>query len=192
MTNFTGIPALDSSKIMQFNGSNSKEFVGIQELRLTCPIGDRGASLISDGLESNSSLLSLSLVNCNISTAGLGDIFSAVTGDYLHIVTKLTIFCLQIVFKIFLTREWIVEWKAQENRKDSPTWQPLALPIDLPGLFLFVLTFTGEKIEGQETGYDYLNWHTKLDITLQPSASENSRIDKKGIYHRPTAKTNVT
>ena len=80
MANFTEIPALDSSKIMQFNGCSSKEFVGIQELRLTCPIGDRGAGLISDGLESNSSLLSLSLVNCNISTAGLGDIFNAITG----------------------------------------------------------------------------------------------------------------
>ena len=80
MANFTEIPALDSSKIIQFNGCNSKEFVGIQELRLTCPVGDRGASLISDGLQSNSSLLSLSLVNCNISTAGLGDIFNAITG----------------------------------------------------------------------------------------------------------------
>ena len=80
MANFTEIPALDSSRIMQFNGCSSKEFVGIQELRLTCPIGDRGASLISDGLQSNSSLLSLSLVNCNISTAGLGDIFNAITG----------------------------------------------------------------------------------------------------------------
>ena len=86
MANFTEIPALDSSEIIQFNGCNSKEFVGIQELRLTCPIGDRGASLISDGLQSNSSLLSLSLVNCNISTAGLGDIFNAITGTtILHI-----------------------------------------------------------------------------------------------------------
>ena len=106
MTNFTGIPAFDSSKIMQFNGCNySKDFVGIQELRLTCPIGDRGASLISDGLQSNSSLLSLSLVNCNISTAGLGDIFSAITGDYLHVVTKLTIFCLQIFFSKYFQQE---------------------------------------------------------------------------------------
>ena len=104
MTNFPGIPALDSSKIMQFNGCNSKEFVGIQELRLTCPIGDRGASLISDGLESNSSLLSLSLVNCNISTAGLGDIFSAITGDYLHIVTKLTISVYRFFQNIFNKR----------------------------------------------------------------------------------------
>ena len=80
MANFTEIPALDSSEIIQFNGCNSKEFVGIQELRLTCPIGDRGASLISDGLQSNSSLLSLSLVNCNISSAGLGDIFNAIKG----------------------------------------------------------------------------------------------------------------
>ena len=39
MANFTEIPALDSSEIIQFNGCNSKEFVGIQELRLTCPIG---------------------------------------------------------------------------------------------------------------------------------------------------------
>ena len=84
MANFTEIPALDSSEIIQFNGCNSKEFVGIQELRLTCPIGDRGASLISDGLQSNSSLLSLSLVNCNISTAGLGDIFNAVTGTTIY------------------------------------------------------------------------------------------------------------
>ena len=52
MANFTEIPALDSSEIIQFNGCNSKEFVGIQELRLTCPVGDRGASLISDGLQS--------------------------------------------------------------------------------------------------------------------------------------------
>ena len=80
MANFTEIPALDSCKIIQFNGFNSKEFVGIQELRLTCPVGDRGASLISDGLQSNSSLLSLSLVNCNISSAGLGDIFNAIKG----------------------------------------------------------------------------------------------------------------
>ena len=86
MANFTEIPALDSSRIMQFKGCSTKEFVGIQELRLTCPIGDRGASLISDGLQSNSSLLSLSLVNCNISTAGLGDIFNAITGmTILHI-----------------------------------------------------------------------------------------------------------
>ena len=86
MANLTEIPALDSSRIMQFNGCSSKEFVGIQELRLTCPIGDRGASLISDGLQSNNSLLSLSLVNCNISTAGLGDIFNAITGmTILHI-----------------------------------------------------------------------------------------------------------
>lgn len=84
MANFTEIPALDSSRIMQFNGSSSKEFVGIQELRLTCPVGDRGASLISDGLQSNSSLLSLSLVNCNISTAGLGDIFNAITGTTIY------------------------------------------------------------------------------------------------------------
>ncbi|CAH3135711.1 unnamed protein product [Porites lobata] len=80
MANFTEIPSLDSSEIIQFNGCNFKEFVGLQELRLTCPVGDRGASLISDGLQSNSSLLSLSLVNCNISTAGLGDIFNAITG----------------------------------------------------------------------------------------------------------------
>ena len=80
MANFTEIPALDSSEIIQFNGCNFKEFVGIQELRLTCPVGDRGASLISDGLQSNSSLLSLSLVNCNISSAGLGDIFNAIKG----------------------------------------------------------------------------------------------------------------
>ena len=93
MANFTEIPALDSSEIIQFNCCNSKEFVGIQELRLTCPIGDRGASLISDGLQSNSSLLSLSLVNCNISTAGLGDIFHAITGTtiYTYVVTTLTI-----------------------------------------------------------------------------------------------------
>ena len=85
MANFTEIPALDSSEIIQFNGCNSKEFVGIQELRLTCPVGDRGASLISDGLQSNSSLLSLSLVNnLNISTAGLGDIFHAITGRTIY------------------------------------------------------------------------------------------------------------
>ena len=84
MANFTEIPALDSSRIMQFNGYSSKEFVGIQELRLTCPIGGRGASLISDGLQSNNSLLSLSLVNCNISTAGLGDIFNAITGTTIY------------------------------------------------------------------------------------------------------------
>ena len=87
MANFTEIPALDSSEIIQFNGCNSKEFVGIQELRLTCPVGDRGASLISDGLQSNSSLLSLSLVNCNISTAGLGDIFNAITGTTILYIT---------------------------------------------------------------------------------------------------------
>ena len=104
MANFTEIPALDSSKIMQFNGCSSKEFVGIQELRLTCPIGDRGASLISDGLQSNSSLLSLSLVNCNISTAGLGDIFNAITGmtvNFTHHIVTLTVILFTDFFKIF-------------------------------------------------------------------------------------------
>ena len=104
MANLTEIPALDSSKIIQFNGFNSKEFVGIQELRLTCPIGDRGASLISDGLQSNSSLLSLSLVNCNISTAGLGDIFNAITGttiNFTHHIVTLTVILFTDFFKIF-------------------------------------------------------------------------------------------
>ena len=104
MANFTEIPALDSSEIIQFNGCNSKEFVGIQELRLTCPVGDRGASLISDGLQSNSSLLYLSLVNCNIATAGLGDIFNAITGttiNFTHHIVTLTVILFTDFFKIF-------------------------------------------------------------------------------------------
>ena len=69
-----------SQRSLSFSGCDFTAFVGIQELRLTCPIGDAGASLIADGLLRNSSLNSLSLVKCNISTAGLGDIFQALSG----------------------------------------------------------------------------------------------------------------
>ncbi|XP_074626351.1 uncharacterized protein LOC141884465 isoform X2 [Acropora palmata] len=54
---------------------------GIKELCLACPLFDQGASLIAGGLESNSSLHSLSLIHCNISTAGLADIFNSLSGN---------------------------------------------------------------------------------------------------------------
>lgn len=53
---------------------------GIKELCLACPLSDQGASLIAAGLESNSSLHSLSLIHCNISTAGLANIFNSLSG----------------------------------------------------------------------------------------------------------------
>ena len=141
----------------------SKEFVGIQELRLTCPIGDRGASLISDGLQSNSSLLSLSLVNCNISTAGLGDIFNAITGTTIfthYVVTTLTI----ILFRDFFSKIFKQEsqWMSAKNGKDTPSLiDPLHSPsIIIPWLgfclYISLILLKRKLIEGT-TGYDCIN-----------------------------------
>ena len=55
--------------------------IGIQELHLTCMLFDQGASLIADGLQSNCSLYSLSLIDCDISTPGLAGIFHSLTGE---------------------------------------------------------------------------------------------------------------
>ena len=71
-----------SQRPLLFNGCDTgHSIIGIQELHLSCPIWDQGASLIADGLQRNSSLHSLSLVNCDISTAGLADIFQALSGE---------------------------------------------------------------------------------------------------------------
>ena len=71
-----------SDRPLVFNGcATGYPIIGIQELHLSCPIWDQGASLIADGLQSNSSLHSLSLVNCDISTAGLADIFQVLSGE---------------------------------------------------------------------------------------------------------------
>ena len=72
-----------------FSSHDTSVFAGIEELRLTCPIWDRGASLIADGLQRNSSLHSLSLVRCDISTAGLGDIFQAVSGEMFNMFSRI-------------------------------------------------------------------------------------------------------
>ena len=75
-----------------------RKVTGIKELCLTCPLFDQGASLIAGGLESNSSLHSLSLIHCNISTAGLADIFNSLSGkNYIVLfvgfqITTVTIF----------------------------------------------------------------------------------------------------
>jgi len=89
MTSSKDMPVVHSSEDSSQNSSSftawdvRSAFVGIQELRLTCPIWDRGASLIADGLRANSSLHSLSLANCDIATAGLADIFQALSGESL-------------------------------------------------------------------------------------------------------------
>ena len=72
---FFGTPSLF------FGSKKGSTFVGIQELWLSCPLGFSRASVIAEGLQRNSTLQSLSLVNCGISTAGLADIFQALSGN---------------------------------------------------------------------------------------------------------------
>lgn len=60
-------------------GSNT--FVGIQVLKLRCVVGERGARLIADGLQGNTTLYSLSLADCDIDSAGLASIFQALSGE---------------------------------------------------------------------------------------------------------------
>ena len=60
---------------------SSNVFGGIQVLKLRCVVGERGAKLIADGLRRNSTLYSLSLANCDINSAGLGNIFQALSGE---------------------------------------------------------------------------------------------------------------
>ena len=62
---------------------SSNAFAGIQVLKLRCVVGERGARLIADGLRGNSTLYSLSLANCDINSAGLADIFQALSGGML-------------------------------------------------------------------------------------------------------------
>ncbi|XP_068699210.1 uncharacterized protein [Montipora foliosa] len=63
------------------NTNGNSAVIGIQELHLTCMLFDQGASLIADGLQSNCSLYSLSLIDCDISTPGLAGIFHSLTGN---------------------------------------------------------------------------------------------------------------
>lgn len=60
---------------------SSNVFAGIQVLKLRCVVGERGARLIADGLRTNSTLRSLSLANCDINSAGLANIFQALSGE---------------------------------------------------------------------------------------------------------------
>ena len=60
---------------------SSNAFAGIQVLKLRCVVGERGARLIADGLQGNSTLYSLSLANCDINSAGLASIFQALSGE---------------------------------------------------------------------------------------------------------------
>lgn len=77
-----------SQRPLLFDGCDTgHSIIGIQVLHLSCPIWDQGASLIADGLQRNSSLHSLSLVNCDIFTAGLADIFQALSGESDNICT---------------------------------------------------------------------------------------------------------
>ena len=66
--------------ILSVSDDNDCRIVGIEELSLTCMIGDRGASCIACGLLRNTTLQILSLPNCHIHTAGLGAIFKAISG----------------------------------------------------------------------------------------------------------------
>ncbi|XP_020602757.1 uncharacterized protein LOC110041768 isoform X2 [Orbicella faveolata] len=60
---------------------SSNTFAAIQVLKLRCVVGERGARLIADGLQRNSTLYSLSLANCDINSAGLASIFQALSGN---------------------------------------------------------------------------------------------------------------
>lgn len=60
---------------------SSNTFAAIQVLKLRCVVGERGARLIADGLQRNSTLYSLSLANCDINSAGLASIFQALSGE---------------------------------------------------------------------------------------------------------------
>ena len=56
-------------------------FVGIQVLQMSCMVGNKGASSIAEGLRRNSTLRCLSLAGCDINTAGLAQIFHALSGE---------------------------------------------------------------------------------------------------------------
>lgn len=55
-------------------------FFGIQVMKLSCMIGEKGASFIAEGLKRNSTLHSLTLSDCDINTIGLAQLFQALTG----------------------------------------------------------------------------------------------------------------
>ena len=68
-------------KLLPIIVCSSNAFAGIQVLKLRCVVGERGAKLIADGLQRNSTLYSLSLANCDINSAGLAGIFQALSGE---------------------------------------------------------------------------------------------------------------
>lgn len=68
-------------KPLPYNFGSSNAFTGIQVLKLRCVVGERGARFIADGIRRNSTLYSLSLANCDINSAGLADIFQALSGE---------------------------------------------------------------------------------------------------------------
>ena len=67
---------------------SSNVFGGIQVLKLRCVVGEQGARLIADGLRRNSTLYSLSLANCDINSAGLANIFQALSGENLSSLSE--------------------------------------------------------------------------------------------------------
>lgn len=60
-------------------------FVGIQVMKLSCVVGQKGATFIAEGLKRNSTLHSLSLTDCDINTVGLAKIFQALSGEKHHV-----------------------------------------------------------------------------------------------------------
>ena len=70
---------------------SSNVFGGIQVLKLRCVVGERGARLIADGLRRNSTLYSLSLANCDINSAGLANIFQALSGENLSSLSEVEV-----------------------------------------------------------------------------------------------------